>query len=284
MKVETRTPLVALIGNPNTGKTTVFNALCGTRQRVGNYPGVTVERKSGIASLDGKKYEILDLPGLYSLKAISPDEELAADALMGRISGQPAPDLVVYVLDATNLKRNLLVFAQLAEVGRPVVVALTMTDLLAESGVTLDIGALEKQLGVPVVPVIARDSTGVEILKQAISEALKSPRIPSVKIDLPPKLEKAVSVLNDRLKEFIPISRLESRHAILHPDDPIILELQGRAEALSAIEDARRDAGTCGSGPCHGKTIRLGPLAWQERWKNARNSRKLQGHRSWIGF
>jgi ferrous iron transport protein B len=243
MKVETRTPLVALIGNPNTGKTTVFNALCGTRQRVGNYPGVTVERKSGIASLDGRKYEILDLPGLYSLKAISPDEELAADALMGRIAGQPAPDVVVYVLDATNLKRNLLVFAQLAEVGRPVVVALTMTDLLGESGITLDIGVLEKQLGVPVVPVIARDATGVEALKQAISEALKNPRIPSVKIDLPPKLEKAVSVLNDRLKEFIPISRLESRHAILHPDDPIILELQGRAEALSAIEDARRDAG-----------------------------------------
>lgn len=265
-------PVVALIGNPNTGKTTVFNALCGARQRTGNYPGVTVEKKSGTVIAGDLRFELIDLPGLYSLKAISPDEELASDAIMGRVQGQSAPDVIVYVLDATNLKRNLLVFAQLAEVGKPVVVALTMTDLLTENGIDLDIRGLEKSLGVPVVPVVARDAAGIEELKTAVQNALRSPRVPSVKMDLPAKLEKAVSVLNDRLKEFIPISRLEARHAILHPDDPILLELQGRSEALAAIEKARKDAGPVDPGIVTEKRF-----SWAEGVAGAVEKRQVSG-------
>ena len=125
--------LVALVGNPNTGKSTLFNALTGLRQRVGNYPGVTVARKSGTCDLgDGQKVELVDLPGLYSLAAASPDEQVVIDALSGNIAGDRRPDAVVMVVDATNLLRNLFLASQVAELGLPLVLVLVAVAYLAE--------------------------------------------------------------------------------------------------------------------------------------------------------
>src|SRR5579862_7550042 len=146
----TRELTVALIGNPNSGKTTLFNALTGLRQKVGNYPGVTVERKEGRASLpDGTTLRLLDLPGLYSLTPHSPDEAIALDVLLGLRPDTPRPDLIVNVVDSSNLERNLYLTSQLLDIGLPVVIALTMTDTLDRVGARLDAAALEANIGVP---------------------------------------------------------------------------------------------------------------------------------------
>src|SRR3954464_4669668 len=117
---------VALVGNPNTGKTTLFNALAGMRQRVGNYPGVTVETKKGQFSHQGRVFDVVDLPGTYSLAARSPDEMVAVDVILGHQAGEPRPDVVVSIVDASNLERNLYLTTQVMELGAPVVVALNM--------------------------------------------------------------------------------------------------------------------------------------------------------------
>src|SRR5262252_6954988 len=123
-----RHPLVALVGNPNTGKTTLFNALAGMRQRVGNYPGVTVETKKGRMTVHGQTIGLIDLPGTYSLAPRSPDEMVAVDVLLGQIPGEPRPDAIVAIVDASNLERNLYLTSQALELGVPVIVALNMTD------------------------------------------------------------------------------------------------------------------------------------------------------------
>ena len=130
----TRTLTVALVGNPNTGKTTLFNALSGLRQRVGNYPGVTVEMKKGTARDGDRPFDLIDLPGTYSLAARSPDEMVAVDLLLGQQPGEPRPDVVVTIVDASNLDRNLYLVTQLLELGVPVVVALNMIDVAAGQG------------------------------------------------------------------------------------------------------------------------------------------------------
>src|SRR5215470_11262146 len=122
------TRTVALVGNPNTGKTTLFNALAGMRQHVGNYPGVTVETKKGHLNWRGQSFELIDLPGTYSLAARSPDEMVAVDLILGQQKGEPRPDVLVAIVDASNLERNLYLTTQLLEVGIPVVVALNMVD------------------------------------------------------------------------------------------------------------------------------------------------------------
>ena len=149
---------VALAGNPNVGKMTLFNALTGAQQKVANYPGVTVERTSG-RMLDSA-VEVIDLPGTYSLNPKSIDERVAFDALVGRIAGEPAPDVVVCVIDATNLERNLYLVTQVLDLGLPTVVALNMTDAATEAGISVDAAALSQRLGVPVVPTAARVGEG----------------------------------------------------------------------------------------------------------------------------
>ncbi|GMV83963.1 MAG: ferrous iron transport protein B [Planctomycetota bacterium] len=166
---QARVRRVALIGNPNTGKTTLFNALTGLSQRVGNYPGVTVEKKVGRMS-DG--VEVLDLPGTYSLAAHSPDEMVAVRVLLGEQDGEPRPDLVVVIVDASNLERNLYLVTQVMEVGRPVVVALNMTDMAAKAGMTVDPVGLSRSLGIPVVPLVAARGEGIEDLRAAIQSHL----------------------------------------------------------------------------------------------------------------
>ncbi len=165
-------PLVTLVGNPNTGKTTLFNGLCRTHQKTGNYPGSTIEKKSGYCQLGQGKAQILDLPGLYSLRAISPDEKISRDGLLGHIPAIKHPDLLLFVLDATNLRRNLFLFSQVSELGLPVVVVLTMQDQMQKAGVKLDVKRLEHELGVPAVPVVSYRIEDINYLKTVIEKAL----------------------------------------------------------------------------------------------------------------
>src|SRR4051812_28196658 len=147
-----RTPTVALVGNPNTGKTTLFNALAGMNQRVGNYPGVTVETKKGKFRHNGQLLELIDLPGTYSLAARSPDEMVAVDLILGHEEGERRPDVVIAIVDASNLERNLYLMTQVLELGVPVVVALNMIDVARGQGLEIDVETLSQKLGVPVVP------------------------------------------------------------------------------------------------------------------------------------
>jgi ferrous iron transport protein B len=165
-------PLVALVGNPNAGKTTVFNALTGARQKVGNYPGVTVERISGFVDIDGFSVEFVDVPGIYSLTPMSEDEKVATDVIQGLRVDERPPDLFVVVMDAANLERNLFLLSQVRDLGVPILVTLTMTDMLELRGTGIQIGELEKDLGVRVIPVVGHKGTGVLELRQAVSDCL----------------------------------------------------------------------------------------------------------------
>lgn len=157
---------VALAGNPNAGKTTLFNALTGLRQKVANFPGVTVERKTGSWNANGQPIDLIDLPGLYSLDATSVDEEIARKVLTGEAEGQPKPNAVIAVVDATNLERNLYLVTQILEQGIEVVVAMTMTDLFEDQGHEIDIAKFSKMLGAPVVQVDARTGRGLNELAE----------------------------------------------------------------------------------------------------------------------
>ncbi len=176
---EPRIARVALVGNPNAGKTTVFNALTGSFQKVGNYPGVTVESTEGSFTHEGTRFRVVDVPGLYSTDAISEDEQVAIDVVQGIQAGADAPDLLVYVMDANNLERNLFLFSQLAELKIPIVCALTMTDIASKGGATIDVDYLSTALSVPVVPVVGHKSQGVTNLKSAIFESLQNLPLPS---------------------------------------------------------------------------------------------------------
>jgi ferrous iron transport protein B len=162
-------PLVALAGNPNAGKSALFNALTGARQKVGNYPGVTVERKSGRMTLaDGRPVEMLDLPGTYSLTPSSPDEAVTHDVLLGKQEGERLPSALLVVVDATNLDNHLRFTLQLIALGLPTVVALNMIDMAARDGLTIDAEKLSAELGVPVIPTVAVRKKGIDELKAAI--------------------------------------------------------------------------------------------------------------------
>jgi ferrous iron transport protein B len=177
--------LIAVIGNPNTGKTTLFNALTGLSQHTGNYPGVTVESALGELTIEGDRFLAVDLPGTYSLAPRAPDEMLAVSVLFGHGKDIPAPDAVLCVLDATNLDRNLYLLTQILETGRPVVVALTMMDLAQKQGIFIDVEALQKKLAVPVVPVHAARRVGLSALQQTIRQAVRAPITPTSLIQLP---------------------------------------------------------------------------------------------------
>ncbi len=165
-------PLLALVGNPNCGKTALFNRLTGSRQKVANYAGVTVERKEGrLKTAAGKVLRLLDLPGTYSLYPRSPDERVTCDVLAGRARGEKRPDLVVCVLDATNLRRNLRLVLAVQRLGLPMVVALNMADLAARRGLQIDTEALGRALGVPVVRTVATQGEGLDALRDLLDRA-----------------------------------------------------------------------------------------------------------------
>jgi ferrous iron transport protein B len=199
--LEDATFRIALIGNPNSGKTTLFNDLAGVRHRVGNYPGITVERIEGRTTLpDGRTAAVLDLPGCYSLSARSIDEQIARDALIGRVDGLPVPDVVVVVVDASNLARNLYLTTQVIETGANVVVALNMNDVANKRGTPVDAAAVEAALGVPVVPTTARTGAGLQELKQAILRA----RPGTSELDLPGEVRGAVALVAAALGTRVP--------------------------------------------------------------------------------
>ncbi|MEO6041913.1 MAG: ferrous iron transporter B [Croceibacterium sp.] len=162
----------ALVGNPNSGKSALFNALTGARQKIANYPGVTVERKAGRLVLpSGEPVELIDLPGSYALDAASPDEEVTRRVIFGEFAGEARPEVLIIVLDAANLEQHLVFAQELIELGRPTVVALNMVDLAERDGLALDPAALEQALGVPVVPTIAVRKRGLDDLIAAIGAA-----------------------------------------------------------------------------------------------------------------
>jgi ferrous iron transport protein B len=166
----TRLPTYALVGNPNCGKSTLFNALTGMKQKVGNYPGVTVEKKVGTTfSQHGQPITVIDLPGAYSLAARSPDEAVTRDVLLGRRADTPQPDRILCIIDATNLERNLYLVHQILDLGRPVIVVLNMMDLAEHAGLNIRAARLEHELGVPVIPCEAVRGKGLVELRVAMS-------------------------------------------------------------------------------------------------------------------
>lgn len=194
-------PLIAVVGNPNTGKTTLFNRLTGQNARVGNYPGVTVERRVGRATLPGGggiAVEVLDVPGTYSLNARSAEESIAIEATLG-LDGNPAPDLVLMVLDATQLGRMLYLLLQLLELEAPVVLALNMIDEAGPDGP--DPRALSETFGVPCVAVSARDGTGIPALRAALAEAVSTPKRVGLRVDYPAAVEADVAALIPAIPE-----------------------------------------------------------------------------------
>ena len=175
MDMAVRAARIALVGNPNSGKTALFNALTGAHQKVANYVGVTVERKEGlIRATSGRTLSVLDLPGTYSLRARSPDEEVTRDAVLGKLVGEAEPDVVVCVADATNLRLVLRLALELKAVGRPMVLAVNMYDIAQRQGLRIDLDGLSRELGVPVVTTTATRRRGIPELVAAIEETLGS--------------------------------------------------------------------------------------------------------------
>ncbi len=167
-------PRVALVGNPNSGKTALFNALTGSRHKVANYAGVTVEKKEGLfVSPVGTRVKVLDLPGTYSLRARSPDEEVTRDVVLGRMDGESVPDAIVFVADATNLRLNLRLVLEVKQLGRPVILALNMMDAAEKQGLGVDAAELSAELGIPVVPTVAIRKGGIQALLDQIDRTIQ---------------------------------------------------------------------------------------------------------------
>ncbi len=242
-----RTPVYALVGNPNCGKSTLFNALTGLKQKVGNYPGVTVEKKIGTAySQHGQPITVIDLPGAYSLAARSPDEAVTRDVLLGRRADTPQPDRILCIVDATNLERNLYLVHQILDLGRPVILVLNMMDVAVRAGLRVRATQLEQELGIPVIPCEAINGKGLIELKLAMSRA------------------------------ELPLSR--HAWAIPAPIAPAIAELQAsliandrkapliaRAEALLLLTD-QDSVRVAGSAPLGARTTEI-LRTWQRRWE-----------------
>jgi ferrous iron transport protein B len=163
---------IALVGNPNAGKTTLFNQLTGLRAKTANFPGTTIEHRRGPLRLNGAAVTLVDLPGLYSLEAVTPDEQAALAALTGEAPGMSRPDAILLVVDSTNLERNLFLASHALELGRPTLVALNLIDAAESQGLSFDLAALEERLGCPVVPVSARSGQGLDVLKARLGQVL----------------------------------------------------------------------------------------------------------------
>lgn len=241
-----RTPVYALVGNPNCGKSTLFNALTGLKQKVGNYPGVTVERKVGTAyTQHGQPLTLIDLPGAYSLAARSPDEAVTRDVLLGRRTDTPMPDRIICIADATNLERNLYLVHQILDLGRPVVLVLNMMDLATQAGLQIRAARLEHELGIPVIPCEAAHSKGLVELKLALSR--HDLPLPRHAWDVPAPLASAVAELQASL-------------IAADAKAPLV----ARAEALLLLTDPD-PLRVSGSTPLSADTTRI-LEGWKKRW------------------
>lgn len=258
MPVVERRATIAIIGNPNTGKTTLFNALTGLAHKVANYPGVTVEKRVGTLRLASGAADLVDLPGTYSLAARSPDELIAVDALLGKLDDSGPVDAIVAVVDASNLERNLYLVSQLLEFERPLVLALNMIDAADRRGLTIDVEHLAARLGVPVVPMRADRGLGIELLRQAIDRLLRdgTDRTPQSQVPLPAAFGAEV----DAIRRFAggALSRPEALRAIVDQGGAIetrvtaqfgaplaerlraAREIVGQSETPAALESAAR--------------------------------------------
>ena len=223
---------VVLTGNPNCGKTTIFNALTGLRAKVGNYAGVTVERKEGrlLGSSKENPITVLDLPGTYSLSPQSLDEQIARDVLFHRLPDVPPPDLVVVVVDASNLQRNLYFATQVIELGYPTVIALNMVDVARENGHEIDDELLARELGVPVLPLVASKGEGVAEMRERILLGLNAPAAPRRFAQLSEALAKEVDSLASILAEVFPEPeyRAELEAALILSDERFLTSSAGR--------------------------------------------------------
>ncbi len=241
-----RNPVYALVGNPNCGKSTLFNALTGLKQKVGNYPGVTVERKIGTAySQHGQPMTVIDLPGAYSLAARSPDEAVTRDVLLGRRADTQMPDRIVCIVDASNLERNLYLVHQILDLGRPIILVVNMIDLATNAGLKIHVGRLEKELGIPVIAAQAARGQGVIELKLAMSRA--DLPLPKHRWDIPAAIASAVSELQAALQNF-------------DKKPPLI----ARAEALLLLTD-QDPVRVAGSQPISAKTCEI-LTNWKTKW------------------
>ncbi|MEJ2004203.1 MAG: FeoB small GTPase domain-containing protein, partial [Cyclobacteriaceae bacterium] len=167
------TPKIALVGNPNSGKSSLFNILTGLNQKIGNFPGVTVDKKTGHCHLsDSRRVEVIDLPGTYSIYPNSSDERIVFDILSNK-SNEMHPDVVVVIVDASNFKRSLLLFTQIHDLGIPSVLVLNMMDLVEKTGHSINVELLSEELGVPIVPMKARTGEGIERLKDVLAKDIK---------------------------------------------------------------------------------------------------------------
>jgi len=196
---------IALLGNPNCGKTTLFNALTGANQRVGNWPGVTVDRKEGRYRFGDKTITVVDLPGIY---AIDSEEEGSVDEAIARdylLTGEA--QVVVDIVDASNLERNLYLTTQIIEMGLPLVVALNMTDVAEEHGTRVNPKLLSERLGCPVVPMVAAREQGIDDLRLCLDEFVVAPQAPQAQVVYPNVIEEALSVLTPALATTRPTAR-----------------------------------------------------------------------------
>ena len=241
-----RTPVYALVGNPNCGKSTLFNALTGLKQKVGNYPGVTVEKKVGTAySQHGQPITVIDLPGTYSLAARSPDEAVTRDVLLGRRGDTAQPDRILCIVDATNLERNLYLVHQILDLGRPVILVMNMMDLAAQAGLNVRVARLEKELGIPVIACEAVNGRGLVELRVAMSRSDLS--LARHAWDIPAPIAPAVS---------------ELAAALVEHDRK--LPLIARAEALLLLTD-QDSVRVAGSTPLSARTAEI-LQSWQKHW------------------
>lgn len=229
------TASIAVIGNPNSGKSTLFNRLTGLRQTTGNYPGVTVEKHSGTVQLNNSALELVDLPGIYCLGGFSADERIAVDVLLGRIAGTPRPNGLLVVLDATHLYQGLYLLQQLMEMQLPIIVAMTMTDAATANGIDISIEVLQRHLGgIQIYPVVASTGRGLEALKEALGNITDAaaPSIP----ESWPALSSTADDLVTGTANAMP--RIDVIQALLHPDSAqaaILLEQVG----IGPVEDIR---------------------------------------------
>ena len=231
--------MIAIVGNPNAGKTTLFNALTGSHQKVGNYPGVTVEKVSGVIKLPGGSVECIDVPGLYSLNAVSEDEAVAVKVIDGNSEGLPRPSLLICVLDAGNLERNLFFYTQIAQTGLPIVVALTMVDRVKG---TLDIKKLERYLGVDVVPIIGHKDKGIEELKNQIEKNLLEPKKPQVDLGPADALDTRALALGERLARIgADFTVAEVKHELIEHSPDFDSYLDQAPEMREAFDQAREE-------------------------------------------
>jgi ferrous iron transport protein B len=221
---------VGVVGNPNCGKTTLFNALTGAKQHVGNWPGVTVEKKTGEYAFEGKTIELVDLPGTYSLEAsddqVSLDEKVARDFVAAKEA-----DLIVNIVDASSIERHLYLTSQLVEMRTPMILVLNMMDAVKQRGIKIDIAYLSERLGCPVVPIVASTKQGIGALKKAINEAAAAKPIPDLSIDYAPALELAIAELATQLDDAAERHRCDLRwlSVRLLEDDTLAQKIAGSA-------------------------------------------------------